>query len=104
VAQLIPAQVAAAALVVIGALMMRTAQHVDWSDQAASVPAFLTLALVPFTYSITAGIGAGVIAHTLIKAAQGQWRETGFVMWLLTAVFVLYFAVRPLTNLLGGST
>lgn len=75
--QLVPAQVASAALVVIGAMMMSAAAHVDWSDRATSVPVFLTVALMPFTYDITAGVGAGVISCTVIRAAQGRWREVG---------------------------
>lgn len=100
--QLIPGQVAAAALVVIGALMMQTAQHVDWTNRSAAVPAFLTLALVPFTYSITAGIGAGVISYSVVNAAHGRWREPGVFMWVLAAIFLVYFASRPISHFLEG--
>ncbi|HCA87934.1 MAG TPA: MFS transporter [Streptomyces sp.] len=101
-AQIVPGQVAAAALVVIGAMMMQNARHVDWSDRATAIPVFLTVALMPFTYSITAGVGAGVIAFTAIKAAQGRWREPGAFMWVLTAVFVVYFALSPIEHWLGA--
>ncbi|UNO39366.1 NCS2 family permease [Streptomyces sp. MST-110588] len=99
--RLVPAQVAAAALVVIGSMMMSTAKHVDWSDRSVSVPVFLTMALMPFTYSITAGVGAGVIAYSAIKAAQGRWREVGAFMWGLTAVFLVYFCLHPIEHWLG---
>ncbi|MFC5147148.1 NCS2 family permease [Streptomyces aureoversilis] len=99
--RIVPGEVAAAALVVIGAMMMSNARHVDWSDRAIAVPAFLTVVLMPFTYSITAGVGAGVIAYTAIKAAQGRWREPGVFMWLLTAVFTGYFALHPIESWLG---
>ncbi|MET9291430.1 NCS2 family permease [Streptomyces sp. NPDC003077] len=99
--QLVPAQVAAAALVVIGSMMMSAAKHVDWSDRSVSIPVFLTVALMPFTYNITAGVGAGVIAYTAIKAVQGKWREIGAFMWALTAIFVVYLALTPIEHWLG---
>ncbi|MEU8571308.1 NCS2 family permease [Streptomyces pathocidini] len=101
-AQIVPGQVAAAALVVIGAMMMMNARHVDWSDRAVAIPVFLTVALMPFTYSITAGVGAGVISFTAIKTAQGKWREPGAFMWALTAVFLVYFALSPIEHWLGA--
>jgi AGZA family xanthine/uracil permease-like MFS transporter len=100
-AQVIPTQVAAAALVVIGAMMMTNARHIDWADPATTVPVFLTMVLMPFTYSITAGIAAGSISYVLIKAAQGKWREPGWLMWVLAAVFLVYFALSPLEGWLG---
>ncbi|MCB5908187.1 NCS2 family permease [Streptomyces pinistramenti] len=99
--QLVPAQVASAALVVIGSMMMSAAAHVDWSDRATSIPVFLTVALMPFTYQITAGVGAGVIAYTAIKTAQGKWREVGGFMWVLTLVFAVYFSLHPIESWLG---
>ncbi|MGD9483128.1 NCS2 family permease [Streptomyces sp. TRM70308] len=91
-AGLVPGQVAAAALVVIGAMMMQNARHVDWKDRSVAIPVFLTVVLMPFTFSIVNGVGAGVIAYTAIKLAQGKWREPGLFMWLLTAVFLYNFA------------
>ncbi|MFJ9796991.1 NCS2 family permease [Streptomyces sp. NPDC101145] len=90
--QLVPGQVASAALVVIGAMMLQNARHVDWADWSVAVPVFLTVVLMPFTYTITTGVGAGVIAYCAIKAAQGKWREPSVLMWILSAVFVFYFA------------
>ncbi|MCT2594144.1 NCS2 family permease [Streptomyces sp. N2-109] len=100
-AQVIPTQVAAGALVVIGAMMMSNAQHIDWNDPATSIPVFLTTVLMPFTYSITAGIAAGVISYVVIKAAQGRWREPGWLMWVLSAVFLCYFSLGPIEGWLG---
>jgi AGZA family xanthine/uracil permease-like MFS transporter len=100
-AQIVPGQVAAAALVVIGAMMMGNARHVDWADRSIAIPVFLTVALMPFTYSITAGVGAGVIAYTAIKTAQGKFREPGLFMWILTGVFTVYFALNPIESWLG---
>ncbi|KPC69202.1 MFS transporter, partial [Streptomyces sp. NRRL WC-3753] len=76
-AQIVPGPIAAAALVVIGAMMMQNARHVDWADRSVAVPVFLTVVLMPFTYSITAGVGAGVVSYVAIKAAQGKFRQVG---------------------------
>ena len=63
-------------------MMMMNARHVDWSDRAAAIPVFLTVVLMPFTYSITAGVAAGVISYVAIKVAQGKAREIGAFMWV----------------------
>ncbi|KPC90812.1 MFS transporter [Streptomyces sp. NRRL F-6602] len=102
-AQMIPPQVAAAALVVIGSMMITNAMHIDWTDPATSIPVFLTTVLMPFAYSITAGIGAGVIAYVLIKAVQGKFREPGWLMWVLGVVFLAYFALDPIEQWLGAA-
>ncbi|MFI9201927.1 NCS2 family permease [Streptomyces sp. NPDC053048] len=99
--RIVPAEIAAAALVVIGAMMAGHARHIDWTDRAVAVPVFLTVVLMPFTYSITAGVGGGVIAYTVIKAGQGRWREPGAFMWALSLVFAGYFALHPIEHWLG---
>jgi AGZA family xanthine/uracil permease-like MFS transporter len=81
--------------------MMTNARHIDWNDPATTVPVFLTMVLMPFTYSITAGIAAGSISYVVIKAAQGKWRDPGPLMWVLAGVFVVYFALSPLEGWLG---
>ncbi|WP_405823664.1 NCS2 family permease [Streptomyces sp. NBC_01390] len=98
---IVPGEVAAAALVVIGAMMMSNARHVDWADRATAVPVFLTVVIMPFTYSITAGVAAGVISYTAIRVAQGRAREIGAFMWALTGIFFVYFALNPLEGWLG---
>ncbi|OIV36478.1 MFS transporter [Mangrovactinospora gilvigrisea] len=101
-AAVIPSQVAAAALVVIGSMMITAARHIRWSDRAEAVPVFLTTVLMPFTYSITAGMAAGVISFVVIRAAQGRWREPGWLMWVLSGVFLVYFALDPIESWLGA--
>ncbi|WP_406090955.1 NCS2 family permease [Streptomyces sp. NBC_01013] len=100
---IVPAEVASAALVVIGAMMMQNARHVDWSDRSVAVPVFLTVVLMPFTYTITTGVAAGVISYVAIKAAQGRAREVSAFMWGLTVIFVIYFALHPIESWLGVS-
>ncbi|GJF28146.1 MFS transporter [Kitasatospora sp. NE20-6] len=101
VAAIVPVEVASAALVVIGSMMMSQARHIDWADREVAVPAFLTCVLMPFTYSITAGVAAGVISYTVIRAGAGKWREPGPLMWILTALFTVYFALTPVKAWLG---
>ncbi|MCX5136016.1 MULTISPECIES: NCS2 family permease [unclassified Streptomyces] len=98
---IVPGEVAAAALVVIGAMMMMNARHVDWADRATAIPVFLTVVIMPFTYSITAGVAAGVISYVAIKIAQGKAREIGAFMWGLTVIFFVYFALNPIESWMG---
>ncbi|MEU6465539.1 NCS2 family permease [Streptomyces sp. NPDC046976] len=101
VTAIVPQEVASAALVVIGAMMLMNARHVDWGDRATAIPVFLTVVLMPFTYTITTGVAAGVISYTAIKVAQGRAREIGAFMWGLTVVFLVYFALHPVESWLG---
>ncbi|MEU1180990.1 NCS2 family permease [Streptomyces sp. NPDC005820] len=98
---IVPQEVASAALVVIGAMMLMNARHVDWADRATAIPVFLTVVVMPFTYSITAGVAAGVLSHVAVTAAQGRAREIGAFMWGLAGIFLLYFALHPFEDWLG---
>ncbi|GHD61731.1 MFS transporter [Streptomyces mirabilis] len=98
---IVPGEVAAAALVVIGAMMMMNARHVDWADRATAIPVFLTIVVMPFTYSITAGVAAGVLSYVAIKIAQGKAREIGAFMWGLAAIFLVFFALNPIESWMG---
>ncbi|CAL2070488.1 MULTISPECIES: NCS2 family permease [Streptomyces] len=101
VTAIVPQEVASAALVVIGAMMLMNARHVDWGDRATAIPVFLTVVLMPFTYTITTGVAAGVISYTAIKVAQGRAREIGAFMWGLTVIFLVYFGLHPVEGWLG---
>ncbi|CAL9564859.1 Guanine_hypoxanthine permease PbuG [Streptomyces sp. enrichment culture] len=98
---IVPQEIASAALVVIGAMMLTNARHVDWADRATAVPVFLTVVLMPFTYTITAGVAAGIVSHVAVRTARGKAREVGAFMWALTAVFLVYFALGPIESWLG---
>ncbi|GGM40881.1 MFS transporter [Longimycelium tulufanense] len=101
-AAVVPAQAAAPALVVVGGMMVAQCRHIPWQDSDYTIPVFLTAAVIPFTYSITNGIGAGLIAFVLVKTFKGKWREAGWVMTLIAALFAVYFAVEPIEALLKG--
>lgn len=81
---------------------MMQIRHIDFSDLAMGIPAFLTIVLMPFTYSITNGIGAGFVAYCIIKIFTGKAREVNWLMWVTSAAFVVYFAIYPIRLLSGG--
>jgi adenine/guanine/hypoxanthine permease len=98
--QIVPSEAAAPVLVIVGALMIGQVRDLQWDDMSLVIPAFLTIALMPFTYSITNGIGAGVISFALLRVAVGRPREVHPLMWAVAAVFVVYFALEPIQQLL----
>ncbi|MGV9382703.1 NCS2 family permease [Nonomuraea sp. NPDC003707] len=100
-ASVVPAAAAAPALVLVGALMMTQSRNVPWDELDVAIPAFLTIAFMPFTYSITNGVGAGVIAYTLVKAARGRFSEIPWLLWIVSLIFVAYFAIDGLEELFG---
>ncbi|MGW7353375.1 NCS2 family permease [Streptomyces sp. NPDC054784] len=98
---LVPLQAASPALIAVGFLMMTQVKHIDWDRYELAVPAFLTIVVMPFTYSITNGIGAGFIAYVVIKASLGKAREVHWLLWGTAALFAVYFAIDPLEQILG---
>jgi AGZA family xanthine/uracil permease-like MFS transporter len=100
-AQFVPSEAAAPALVVVGVLMMRQVRNIDFGALELAVPAFLTIALMPFTYSITNGVGAGFISYVVLQAAVGKARVVHPLMWAVSAFFAIYFAIEPLKRLFG---
>lgn len=99
--KIVPYEAAAPALVIVGFLMMTQIRHIPFDDYAIAIPSFLTIILMPFTYSITNGIGAGMVSYVAIKIAQGKSKEVSGLLWIISAAFVIYFAVHPLKALLG---
>lgn len=102
IVEMVPNEAAAPALVLVGFLMMTQVGRIDWRDPEIALPAFLTLALMPFAYSISVGLGAGFIAYTVMKVARGKVREVHPLMWIVAIAFVIYFAHGPLEQLLGA--
>lgn len=100
-ATVVPAQAAAPALVAVGFLLMAQVRHIDWERYEIAIPAFLTIAVMPFTYSITNGIGAGFLAYVVIQTALGRARRVHWLLWASSALFALYFAIDPVEQLLG---
>ena len=97
VVEAIPSEAAVPALVLVGFLMMQQVTGITWDDVEIALPAFLTIVLMPFTYSITVGIGAGFVSFVLIKVVLGKVRVVHPLMWVVAALFVVYFAIDPIT-------
>lgn len=100
--ELVPTEAASTALVFVGFLMMTQVMDVDWKNPEYALPAFLTIAFMPFGYSISAGIGVGFIAYTLIQVAVGKGGKVHPLMWLSSALFVIYFLMGPIQKMLGA--
>ncbi|KQR12059.1 NCS2 family permease [Cellulomonas sp. Leaf334] len=98
---MVPFEAATPALVVVGFLMVTQITGIDWRNWELAIPAFLTIVLMPFTYSITAGIGAGIITFVVIKLSLGKIREIHAFMWVASAMFVVYFLIGPIKSVLG---
>ena len=94
--EMVPSEAAAPALVIVGALMITQIRNLTWDDMSLVIPAFLTIALMPFTYSITNGIGAGVVSYVLLQLAVGRRRAIHPLMWVIAVLFVVYFALEPI--------
>src|SRR3712207_5944647 len=87
---IVPFEAASTALVVVGFLMMTAVRTIDWDDFDIAIPAFLTIVLMPFTFSISNGIGAGFIAYVLLKLVRGKAREVHPLLYVAAALFVVY--------------
>jgi AGZA family xanthine/uracil permease-like MFS transporter len=95
---LVPYEAATPALVLVGFLMMTQVKGIDFNDLEVAIPAFLTIVLMPFTYSISAGIGAGFVSYVVLKAVRGKSRQIHPLLWVVSALFVIYFAIHPLRD------
>ena len=89
----VPGFATAPALIIVGYMMLSSCADVDWRDAGEAVPAFLAIAAMPFTYSISDGIMFGVISYTLINALAGNFRRIHWIMYILTAIFIAKYAV-----------
>jgi AGZA family xanthine/uracil permease-like MFS transporter len=92
-AGVVPPHATGAILVLVGFFMMRDVGSILWDDATEAIPAFLVLTVMPFTYSITNGIGAGFLAFALLKGLAGRGREVAPLMYVAAAAFLVYFAI-----------
>jgi AGZA family xanthine/uracil permease-like MFS transporter len=93
IVEIVPYEAASPALVVVGFLLMTQVRSIPWDDYDIAIPAFLTIILMPFTYSITNGIGAGFVSYTVIKLLRGRGRDVHWLMYGVAVLFVAYFAI-----------
>lgn len=101
-AQIVPSEVAAAALVIVGAMMMAQIRDLDLSHFSVLLPVFLTVVVMPLTYSIANGIGAGFVAWVVVRSLSGKAKTISPLLWVVAAGFVLYFARGPIEALFGA--
>ncbi|MFJ7149479.1 NCS2 family permease [Streptomyces sp. NPDC100445] len=97
IATMVPSQAATPALVAVGFLILSNSiKEIDWADYTIAVPAFVTMLMMPFTYSITNGIGMGFITFTVLRLAAGRAREIPVAMYVVSAVFTFYYLMPAL--------
>lgn len=97
----IPYEAATPALVIVGFLMMSQIKDIDWSDLGIAIPAFLTMILMPFTYNISVGIGAGFVSHVVIRLVQGRRKDIHPLLLLVAGLFMIYFLSSPINIWVG---
>ncbi len=90
----IPVFASAPALIIVGSLMMSGVRYINWDDPAEAIASFLTILIMPLSFSIAEGIAAGLITYPLIKLFQGKGREVSWGLWTLAALFVARYALK----------
>jgi len=93
IAGIIPSAATAPALIIVGVLMLGNAADINWKDIEVAVPCFLTIAIMPFAYAISDGIGFGFISYTLIKLARGKAKEVPVFLYILSALFIAQYVL-----------
>ncbi len=95
IAGIVPGAATAPALILVGVLMVKgSVSKIDWSDMELAIPAFFTIVMMPFAYSISDGIGFGFILYTLIKVVRGKFKEVPILMYILTALFLVMYILK----------
>ncbi|WP_136194477.1 MULTISPECIES: NCS2 family permease [Actinomyces] len=101
VVSMVPYEAATPALVVVGFLMMTQVTDIDWKTPEIALPAFITIIMMPFSYSITNGIGAGFVSYLVVQLARGRVKQIHPLMWVASVLFVIYFTLEPIKAILG---
>ncbi|MDO4566363.1 MAG: NCS2 family permease [Oscillospiraceae bacterium] len=94
IAGIVPGAATAPALIIVGVLMLKSAVRVPWDDMEEAIPAFLTIAMMPFAYSISDGIAFGFISYTIIKLVRGKAKEVPALMYVLSALFIVMYVLK----------
>ncbi|QPK81025.1 NCS2 family permease [Schaalia sp. ZJ405] len=97
--QVVPTEAASTALVFVGFLMMTQVTDIDWTKPEIGLPAFMTLAFMPFGYSITVGIGVGFLTYVVLMVACGKVKKVHPLMWFVALLFIIYFLLGPIEAL-----
>jgi adenine/guanine/hypoxanthine permease len=88
---IVPSAATAPALILVGSMMLAAIVEIDWRDPLVAIPAFLTLVLIPFTYSIANGLGFGIIAWAVLHLLTGKLRREDWLLYILAALFLARF-------------
>ncbi|MGP9020170.1 NCS2 family permease [Streptomyces sp. BR1] len=97
IATMVPSQAATPALLAVGFLILSgSIRQIDWDDWTIAIPAFVTMVMMPFTYSITNGIGMGFLTFTILRVVAGRFREVPVAMYVVSAVFAFYYMMPAL--------
>ena len=99
--EIVPIEAAAPVLVIVGVLMASQITEIEWHKMEVAIPAFLTIVVMPFTYSIANGIGVGFIAFAAMAVFAGKAKQVHWIMWLVAAMFVVYFGMGPISSVIG---
>lgn len=92
---IVPAEATAPALVIVGVLMMGAVTKINFDDFTEALPAFFTIAIMPFTYSIANGIAAGIIFYPIVKVTTGKAKDVHPIVYVLAALFIIRFTLLP---------
>ena len=95
---IIPYEAATPSLLIVGFLMMSQIKNIEWDDLGIGIPAFLTIILMPFSYNISVGIGAGFVTHVVIRVVQGRRKEVHPLLLLVAGLFMIYFLASPINS------
>ncbi len=95
---IVPIEAASPALVVVGALMIGQVRYIDFTRFEIALPAFLTILVMPFTYSIANGIGVGFVTWVILAVGAGKAKSVHPLLWIVAALFVAYFSLGPITD------
>ena len=95
-ANIIPSAATAPALIIVGVLMIKGATEINWSDFEEACPAFLTIAMMPFAYSISDGIGFGFISYSVIKLARGKGKDVPVLVYIIAVLFIAKYILNSL--------
>lgn len=102
IAAVVPPQATAPALIIVGFYMMSIVKEIPWSDYEEGIPVFVTMLAMPFTWSITNGIGAGFVTYTAVKLLRGKAGELHWMMHLVSLAFLVYFLLPAIERLFKG--
>jgi len=91
IAGIVPPEATGPVLVIVGYFMMTIVKEINWSDPGIGIPALLTMIVMPFTYSITNGVGAGFVSYVFVAVLRGRWKEVHPLLYAVAAIFLWYF-------------